>query len=65
LNLNLLKLGPNHKGSLKEIHTWWPTQRAENEPNYVGTSGDQITLAKDGQCPEKCRPQYHEDWTLC
>ena len=43
----------------------WPTQRAENEPNYVGTSGDQITLAKDGQCPEKCRPQYHEDWTLC
>ena len=43
----------------------WPTQRLENEPNYVGTSGDQITVAKVGQCPEKCRPQYHEDWTLC
>ena len=44
----------------------WPTQRStENSPNYVGSTGNSISLETDGPCPEKCRPQYHEDWLLC
>lgn len=45
----------------------WPTQR-ENQSHYVGkSSGWKVheDLQKVPECPFKCRPRDHIDWTYC
>ena len=50
----------------------FPTQRlsgpnfsAPEEVNFVGSPGQKISLEKNGECPQQCRPQNHLDWLLC
>ena len=40
----------------------FPTQREEGEYNFVGAAGP---MKINRKCPEQCRPEDHQDWTMC
>ena len=40
----------------------FPTQREEGAYNFVGAAGP---MNIHNKCPEQCRPQDHQDWTMC
>lgn len=40
----------------------WPTRRKNESANFVGSIGDMKIMKS---CPVKCRPNNHQDWTMC
>lgn len=53
-----------HRGNRDPYHRAFPTKRLKGKNNFVGSNGGELTK-ENGICPELCRPEDHQDWTLC